>query len=352
MVVDTPFLSIGVAEGDTTLELFRVMDAVRLSTDTIVVVNGGASQVRWYDPTGRFIRAVGRVGAGPGEFSEYGPGGMCILPPDQLLIADPIQRRANVFTIAGEFVTVLQVGTAGFFPSVQACFADGTLLGWHALSPPERTPGTIFQPTFIWSRLASEGSVLTELATLPAHPQYLLEQDDGTATYHAIPFTVAPSASAAGDAFYVTSGTTAVVERKDLNGVLQLILHWAAPDRVRSEDVYDRFRSYMLESQTSPERRAHWANFFSIGVDLPEQIAAVRGLQVDDAGNLWAERYRLPWDSFPVWDVFDSQGVWLTTVTLPIGLQVYQIGSEFVLGLSRDDMGVERIHLHALERGQ
>jgi hypothetical protein len=349
-VAGEPYLSIGVAEGDTTQELFRVIDAARLNSDTVVIVNGGTSQVRWYDPSGRYVRAVGRRGSGPGEFSEYGPGGMCVLPGDQLLVADPVQRRANVFTSGGEFVQVVRMATAGAFPAVQGCFGDGTLLGWHALSPPERIPGTLYQPTHFWSRLTPDGAVMAELATLPANPQYLLQQEYGTVTYHTIPFTVRPSATAGGSQFYVTSGTVPVVDRRTSGGALEMILRWSQPGRVPAADVYDRFRAFTIDSQSRPERRLHWEKFFNVGVELPERVAAIRSLDVDDLGNLWAERYRLPWDSVPVWDVLDRRGAWLGSVTLPAGLQVYQIGPDFVLGLIRDSVGVERVQLHALVR--
>jgi hypothetical protein len=349
-VAPQPFLTIGVAEGDTTQQLFRVTDAARLPSDTIVIVNGGTAEVRWYEPGGRFVRAVGRTGGGPGEFSEYGPGAMCMLPENRILVSDPIQQRANIFSTSGEFVDVLRIRVDAAFPSVQGCFNDGTVLGWRAVGATDRIPGRTYQSAFIWSRLSSDGSVLAELARFPGNAQYLLDQGDGTATYHTIPFTVRPSAVAGADRFYVTAGGEPVIQRHRLDGTLEAIIRWTPAVRIRSADVYERYRAHTIESQDRPEQRAHWAKFFGLDLEFPELVASVRSLEIDELGSVWAERYRLPWDSVPTWDVFDARGRWLGEVILPARLQVYQMGRDFVLGLSRDEMGVERIQLHQLKR--
>lgn len=58
-----PILSIGRADGDSTQELYRVMGALRLAPDTLLIVNGGTAEVRWYDGQGQLIRSAGRQGA-------------------------------------------------------------------------------------------------------------------------------------------------------------------------------------------------------------------------------------------------------------------------------------------------
>jgi hypothetical protein len=71
---------------------------------------------------------------------------------------------------------------------------------------------------------------------------------------------------------------------------------------------------------------------------------------VDAGGNLWAERYLLPWDTVGIWDVFDAEGRWIVEVSMPSGFSPRQIGADFVVGLTRDDLGVERIEVRLLER--
>lgn len=347
----TPILSIGRADGDSTQELYRVMGALRLAPDTLLIVNGGTAEVRWYDGEGQLIRSAGRQGAGPGEFSELGVGSVCLVPNGDLLVGDPLQQRANVFTRSGEFVRVVQVLGDAAFPSIQGCFSDGTLLAWWSVGPTERVPGTLIRSQFTWSRLDSAGTPIAELASLPSAPQYLLDQGDGQATYHTIPFTARPSAAASASFLYVAPGAEPEIVRYGLDGSVGALLRWEPTWRVNTVDVYDRYRASVLESQASPERRSYWAKFFDLDVEMPDQVAAVESLLVDDSGHVWAQRYLLPWDSVSVWDVFDSEGRWVVEVHMPGGFAPLQIGADFVVGLARDEMGVERVELRRLERG-
>lgn len=347
---ERPVLSIGQADGDSTQELYRVTAALRLAPDTLVVVNGGTAEVRWYDGRGHLIRSVGRQGEGPGEFGELGPGSACITGDGDLLVGDPIQKRANVFTRSGEFRRVVQLTGDAAVPSIQGCFADGTLLGWRSVSPTQRVPGTIIQAEVTWSRVDPDGTRVTDLAARPSAPQYLLEQNDGIATYHTIPFTARPSAAAADSAVYVAQGDAPVIKKYNLDGTADAYIRWEPATRVKSADVYDRYRESVLESQNTPERRSYWNRFFSLGVEVPDQVATIQSIMVDAGGNLWAERYVLPWDTIGIWDVFDAEGRWIVEVSMPSGFRPRHIGTDFVTGLTRDDVGVERIEVRLLER--
>jgi hypothetical protein len=43
--------------------------------------------------------------------------------------------------------------------------------------------------------------------------------------------------------------------------------------------------------------------------------------------------------------VFSPEGKWLSDIELPIALFVTEIGENFVLGIRRDELGVERVEL-------
>lgn len=48
------------------------------------------------------------------------------------------------------------------------------------------------------------------------------------------------------------------------------------------------------------------------------------------------------------WDVFDSTGRWLCTVTMPAGFTPLDIGNDDVAGLARDADDVEYVRLYRL----
>ena len=52
-----------------------------------------------------------------------------------------------------------------------------------------------------------------------------------------------------------------------------------------------------------------------------------------------------------VWTVFDSEGRIQGLVETPPGLDVFEIGEDYVLGLAEDELGVEHVQMWALGRG-
>lgn len=67
---EAPLLEIGVREGEEAYQLHRVRGSVRLEDGRIVVLNAGSQELRYFDPDGRFLGAVGGRGEGPGEFQS------------------------------------------------------------------------------------------------------------------------------------------------------------------------------------------------------------------------------------------------------------------------------------------
>ncbi len=84
--------------------------------------------------------------------------------------------------------------------------------------------------------------------------------------------------------------------------------------------------------------------------DYPAFVPAYSAMLVDREGNLWVETYRVYTEPESEWTVFDQAGRWLTTVTLPDGLQVKDIGPDYVLGFLRDEVGLDRVALFGLKK--
>jgi hypothetical protein len=81
---------------------------------------------------------------------------------------------------------------------------------------------------------------------------------------------------------------------------------------------------------------------------------------VDNDRNLWVSDASLDWylaqgfsrvPAGPVaWRVFDRDGRWLGSVTMPPRFRPMDIGSDYVLGLWRDADDVEHVRLYQLTR--
>ncbi|MDH4351604.1 MAG: hypothetical protein OEW56_10685 [Gemmatimonadota bacterium] len=72
--------------------------------------------------------------------------------------------------------------------------------------------------------------------------------------------------------------------------------------------------------------------------------------RLDAGGNLWVAYYRL--EEEPVrWAVFDPDGRWLGDIEAPSNGGVWDIGNDYVLGVWRDDLGVEQVRMYRLAKG-
>jgi hypothetical protein len=59
--------------------------------------------IKVFDQAGKFLRALGRRGEGPGEFSSVGY--IIPLPDGRLLVTDPLARRTSFFEPEGQFLS-------------------------------------------------------------------------------------------------------------------------------------------------------------------------------------------------------------------------------------------------------
>ena len=85
---------------------------------------------------------------------------------------------------------------------------------------------------------------------------------------------------------------------------------------------------------------------------LAEHFPAFSTILTDDTGYLWVREYDLPQElnPAPLWTVFDPEGRVLGFVETPAGLDILQIGEDFILGRVKDEFEVEYVQLWPLER--
>ncbi|MGD2120113.1 MAG: hypothetical protein PVJ76_00140 [Gemmatimonadota bacterium] len=135
---ESPVLEIGVREGEEPYQLHRARGSVLLEDGRVVVLNGGSQELRYYDPEGRFLKSVGGLGEGPGEFRD--PANLRKTADGNLQVWDRSLMRVSIFGIEGEFrsLSTLLATREEMFPG------DDWLLGenWivSPVSPGARGP--------------------------------------------------------------------------------------------------------------------------------------------------------------------------------------------------------------------
>jgi len=85
-------------------------------------------------------------------------------------------------------------------------------------------------------------------------------------------------------------------------------------------------------------------------------LPAFASLRADALGWLWAEVFEPdPVEHRDVprtWILFDPEGRARGTVSTPPGLEVIEVGADYVLGLWTSDLDVEQVRRHRLHRGE
>jgi hypothetical protein len=127
------------------------------------------------------------------------------------------------------------------------------------------------------------------------------------------------------------------------------VVRASGPVEPLTPEIWERAVTLALEGVLDPADRAERRAALE-SMQLPETLPTYDDLILARDGHIWAADYRLPWEDQPVWTVFSPEGVELGRVETPIGFTVHEIGADYILGLDRDELGVERIVLYDLIR--
>lgn len=327
----------------------RVTDAARLADGSILVAGAGTGDLRLFDSTGKLLRPLGGFGGGPGQFSSESSMMMWWGPAAELIISDFGNRRINRYDSLGIFQQSTPVATDPDLigPDVAGVFNDGTwlVIGTSRLSAP---PGTIIHGTLRCLRYRPDGTPIGVLLEIADGPRFVMDRDgDGQFPY--LPLWPSPRYAPAVDRLIITTGARAEVEEFDLQGNLKRVSRWNVEPRSTSE-VHQQYRTAALAAIEDPAERERYQRLLDLNLERPEFAPAYQRLLVDSRRNLWLERFRLPDEPTPVWDILDPDGRWLGSVATPPLLRIQRIGEDYILGVDQELTGTPRIRLHALNR--
>lgn len=340
-----PLLEIGVAEGDSLYQFFIVSGVHRLTDGRIVVANYGSRELRFYDSAGRFLTAVGREGEGPGEFRSLS---RIDFLGDTLFVSDDGTYRVSVFTAEGAFVRAVHLSAFGLgITRILGLFGDGSML-LRAQGADLDILAGVNRESMLYYRINPSGTSVDTIGRFFAAEHFVEFRGNGRYSSNALPFG-RRSAVAVGDrTFYYTDGASISVTEYSPQGDPIRILRYATDPMPVTEDDLDRFLEWYLSLFDETVRRRVASGLRKL--PLPATMPAVSGLLVDSEGDIWVGKYRSAFEKARCWWIFAAEGQLLGSMCLPEGFTPHQIGADFVLGVRKDDLGVERVALYGLTR--
>lgn len=344
-VGDSALVTIGGASGDPAAELERVGDVLRLGDGRIVVVNGSA-ELRFYTADGRLAATQGREGRGPGEYVSLR--GIARLPGDTIAAFDGIARQLSIIDPQGRFVRSQAIPAVGF--RMVGLLSDGSVV----VGPRARqwTPdGAETEPsTYLFDRVPRDGDAVVTLASIPGPSHFVVQFSDGGRGQMDLPFAPEPRAATAGALLYVTAAAGYAIDAYAADGRhVRTITHPRPPAPVAEEDLERHRVARLAELQPWPEQQRRFTTAFA-RMPKPRRFPAIGDLVAGDGGELWVQDYPRAPEAPARWTAFDSTGAVLASATMPAGLRVLRIGRDYVLGVERDALDVERVVLLPLRR--
>lgn len=350
-VSDAPKVKIGGDPNEPGF-LFRAASAARFRDGRIVIANRGTQELLFFDEKGKALYSRGGKGGGPGEFE--GLHTVELFGGDSLLVYDLANQRVSVLDAHGVYVRSfrLQVREAGT-PYLLAHLSDGSLL----VSVVKKPRGYFLNrggPTYSAVTLLRVGSKgrerLAELGRYPLADQYVYGESATRRIYERpILFGRELRVSASGELIAVGHTERYEIALFGLDGRIHTFIQGGVSSRSLTSADLQRAKDSVLAGAEDDQVGRLYQKMFSDGL-IPATLPAFSQLHVDRMGMVWVERYPVAGESTGRWSVFDAEGRRLGDVAMRRELEILEIGWDYILARSSDELGVESVVLHSLER--
>lgn len=342
-----PQVVIGLTEGSPEYQFTRVLTVLMMPDRGILVADDPSLEVRVFDVSGSHIRSIGGSGDGPGEFRAING---VFLQGDTIVVIDGMTRRMTKFDTAGAVLETTPIEASGEFAQGLWMYrAAGTTeagMVFVADSYPADMTGV---PTVHWDSMptllyGASGDLLDTIAEYAGMDTYSTSERAGP-----LIFGRRTSAAVAGGRLYMADGSSYEVrEYLPRRGLVRRLRVLREPRQVTATMVDEYIKNRLIRTDPArvPQTRER--------LDAAPKAGAlpwISAIVVDVLGSVWVKEYpTLPVGTPTSWGVFGGEGDWLGNVAIPSSVEPYYIGTDFVLGVRTDTLGVESVVLHRLYR--
>jgi hypothetical protein len=348
-------LSIGVEGGDPELEFGQLGGVDVDDQGRILALDMQAARVRIFDNEGELVHAFGRPGSGPGELSNTTMG-VFVTDGGEILVPDMANGRLSRFTAEGEALSAVPLDLAHGFPMAWSRTSDGGLVHQVRRMDLAGGGGTPADAMDAIVRLDLDGEAADTLAVIPAGltfssggaggaPQIRIFAPEPVWTVLDGPRVVTGLNSEYSLHVRDTSGEVASIFRRDFT---------RRPVTPAHQNAFrDGLGSAWEDAGLPPQAIGQLLE----NVEFAEEWPALAALLPGPDGTLWVQRVEREVEIDPEaladlqafqpgssnWDVFDGEGRYLGIVEMPDGFMPWRIMDEAMVGIHRDELGIQRV---------
>jgi 6-bladed beta-propeller protein len=351
-----PLLQIGGADDGPSGFAF-IKGVVRLSDGSIAVANQRPSEIRIFDASGRFVRSLGRNGTGPGEFNRVL---FRLLRSGDTLIGSDNSMRDQVFAPNGELARSLARARPPSTSGNPARIAFDAR-GGAVVQATEVVDATTPSEADVFLRLFREASNGENYAFLLRVFLYRPTRERGVSP-RAVVFGPSPRITA--DASRICIGNTAdfVITCHDSLGRPLVVIRRAVPSRAITEADRKHFQDgYLAANKGASAQAIATIKESNRLTQFAERAPAFGRAMLSTSGDLWVSEFdpseeSLGQPSFQTpsgplrCSVFAGDGTWLSDIVLPPRFRPFEVGADYVIGVSLDGDDVERVTLYRIRR--
>jgi hypothetical protein len=342
-----PTLTIG-SEGNPRTEFLRIGTVMRLPGGEILVPNRATSEIRVFDRAGRYLRAIGRAGAGPGEFQNLDLVGRA---GDTLLIAD-VNSRITLFLVSGRLVRTIPITArdpVGRF-YVAGRLGDGRWAVVAGSTPNIYGPQRTYRDTARVGVIAPDATgTVTWLGEFPGMTFFVHNPDGGP---HGDVVGVVPLAPTAVSAIYgdeILIGDTGdnVIGAYSSAGTVLRLITLPLEAKPLTDERIARLRRRAVAQNPSERSRPYLTALHARSV-MGKALPVFSEIVPAPDGSLWVLAGAVDSDEPATWLVLDPAGKPKASLQSPAGLRITEVGASYVLGVHTDADGVETVRMYQL----
>ena len=360
-VAARPIVDVG-GGTDPSGELAGVVAAVRLGDGRIAIAEQSTRSIRIFDANGRFVRAIGRQGQGPGEFSSITR--LDLLADDSLAAYDGLRTTLTVFDTSGRLARVERITAVPGGLSLKGLLADGTMILSRAYNTVFSRTSRLERDPIAYVAIRPPSTLVDTIVQVPGSDVYLFAGGE-FASRQELPFGRVSVIAVGRDRIHIGTGDTWQIESRAPDGrLLELRRVRHTPIAVSAADI-NRFRREHLERIAGtrvmatggggggPDMRSVMLARTKQMLDVmpfPERRAPYDSIISGPDDEVWVRRTH-PFRAEPsTWTMVARDGSASGSVTLPGGMRLLHVGRDFIVGMTRDADDVEHVVVHALTR--